>query len=215
MRLPLWFGVALVLVGCGGSGFVTPAPIATIAPQAIPPTPTPTSRIPFPATVTPALPTPAATPVPFVTPTALTGQPVVVTAVPTDVPPLPIATAATPRPATDTHVPVPTLTLAQAAGSYPSVDAADVAKRSDFYKDKKFRITGRISNVEEKNSITTFNIAADTAAGSTVTIAIGYPGTNTSIQEGVRLTAYCVGIGSISGPNAFGATITEAAARAD
>ncbi len=115
--------------------------------------------------------------------------------------------------------PVPTLTsaqrIAQLNDQYPAIDAADLSKRPDFYKGKQFRITGQAFNVAEQGGITAFSIWAETANGSTVAIAVGFRGSNTSIQEGVRLTVYGTGIGTISGKNGFGATVTEAAVNAD
>lgn len=98
---------------------------------------------------------------------------------------------------------------------YPIIDAADLAKRPDFYKGKTFRITGRIANVAEKNGITAFTMFAETVGGSTVPIAVGFQGSDTHIQEDVRLSAYCTGIGTLSGTNGFGAKITQAACTAD
>lgn len=105
--------------------------------------------------------------------------------------------------------------IAQQNEDYPAIDAGDLAKRPDFYKGKRFRITGRAVNVGEQNGITAFTLSAQTAVGGTVSIAVGFQGTSTSIQENIRLTAYCVGVGTISGKNGFGATITEAACTAD
>jgi hypothetical protein len=106
MRRVLWLGIALLLVGCGGSGFVTPTPIVPTAPQIAPHTPTPTSRIPFPPTVTVPPPTATVTSAPLaaapITSSALTPPPIVIptlvpqAATPTALPPQPIAATTAP-----------------------------------------------------------------------------------------------------------------------
>jgi hypothetical protein len=109
----------------------------------------------------------------------------------------------------------PTASAATPTGSgdvyadYPLIDAADWAKRPEFYTGKRFSVIGKIFNIRELNGSTFFQLDAEAARGDTVAVAIQFSGTSRNLQKDVRLRAAGVGAGIFSGVNSFGAEIGQ------
>lgn len=99
--------------------------------------------------------------------------------------------------------------------NYPLIDAADWAKRPDYYTNKRFSVIGEAFNVHESKGVTTFQMWVDSAStGKRVAVGIVFTNT-TSLQEGYKLRAYGIGKGTFTGTNGFGATITQPVMDAD
>lgn len=94
---------------------------------------------------------------------------------------------------------------------YPVIDPADLSKRPDYYKGKRFSVIGKAFNVHESNGVTTFQMQAEVSEYNTVAVVLTFNGTSSGLQDNVRLRAYCVGAGAVSGTNAFGGNVTEPA----
>jgi len=118
-------------------------------------------------------------------------------------------------PAPPTAVPTATASAPTAIpdydADYPVIDPADLSKRPDYYKGKRFSVIGKAFNVHESNGVTTFQMQAEVSEYNTVAVVLTFNGTSSGLQDNVRLRAYCVGAGAVSGTNAFGGNVTEPA----
>lgn len=118
-------------------------------------------------------------------------------------------------PAPPTVVPTATAVAPTAVpdydADYPVIDPADLSKRPDYYKGKRFSVIGKAFNVHESNGVTTFQMQAEVSEYNTVAVVLTFNGTSSGLQDNVRLRAYCVGAGAVSGTNAFGGNVTEPA----
>jgi hypothetical protein len=203
MRRCLWFGALVLLAGCGGSGLkisqatATNPPIPTIGLPTIARAPTARLAIPFPPTVTPTLPSGAAA---AVAPTH--------TAIPAA---SPTAQEAVPTPA----VPDATLTNAQYDATYPRIDPRALDKNPEAFKNARFSIAGKATDVTEQNGSTGISLAVPVPGSDydAIYVQIAVPGTFADLYKGAQVLVYGVGLGSITGKNAFGAPVTNALVR--
>ncbi|MCA1668144.1 MAG: SH3 domain-containing protein [Thermomicrobia bacterium] len=104
--------------------------------------------------------------------------------------------------------PIPPTAVPDYYADYPLIDAGDWAKRPDAYIGKHFSVTGEAFNVHESGGATTFQVFAETSLGRTVAVAVVFRGT-TSRQEGSKVRVFGVGVGTITGTNAFNGTVTN------
>lgn len=111
--------------------------------------------------------------------------------------------------------PIPPTAAPDYYADYPLIDAADLSKRPDHYKGLRFSVIGKAFNVHEQGGVTTFQMQAETSGYATVAIVLVFNATYQELQDGIRLRAYCVGAGSTSGTNGFGANVVEPLVRAD
>jgi len=108
-----------------------------------------------------------------------------------------------------TPTPVPPTPAPNLYADYPLIDAADWAKRPDYYTNKRFSVIGEAFNVHESKGATTFQMWVDSyTTGKRVAVTVVF-NTTSSLQDGYMLRAYGVGKGAVSGTNGFGASISQ------
>ncbi len=119
----------------------------------------------------------------------------------------------TPKPPTSTPMPpTPTLSPDQDRATYPAVDVRELNKNPDKFKGQKVKLEGEIFKIQEKGSVTTFQMWVTYPGASEfdrIPIAVVFEGNTPGYYEGAQVTVYGTGAGTFSGTNAFGAKITQ------
>jgi hypothetical protein len=128
--------------------------------------------------------------------------------IPTAIPTAPIAVA-------PSVVPDATLTNAQYDATYPRIDPRALDKNPDAFKDARFSIAGKATDVSEQGGNTGISLSVPIPGSDydSIYVQVAVLGTYADLYKGAQVLVYGVGLGSITGKNAFGAPVTNALVR--
>ncbi len=101
---------------------------------------------------------------------------------------------------------------------YATVDVRALKKNPETYKDRRIQVQGEVFNIRERGGSTFLQMYVPIPGGTQFErepVVVNYNGTLPSVYEKTTITVFGVGDGTGSGTNAFGATNTQPAIRAD
>jgi hypothetical protein len=114
-----------------------------------------------------------------------------------------------------TPTPVPTPSAEEIRAKYSWVDTRELITRPFQFKGQQIAVSGEVFNIQVDQDGTFMQIWVDTPSGREA-VVVGYLGNQTpGLYEGMWVSVYGVGAGTVEGTNAFGGSISQPVILAD